>query len=216
MRNATCGEREAAPSVAGAPSRADSGSEEDEPTEGATTARRKSETIDEPSRVRCYVHRCNGCCSRGGDASGNPAGLHGDTLFRSSACTSVVAHAPAENQIFLQSGPVRLSSALRVAETDAPLGELANASEGSAPPRPTVSSGSAILAAPSSSPTLTFCLPDKALYTNVLDVLMKTYSLETNYLEDRSRFCQLHFEGIHFKVFLSKYCFCQLHFEGHD
>ena len=194
------GEHEAASSVARVPSRADSGSEEDEPTGGATTARRKAETIDEPSRVRCYVHRCNGRCSLGGDAGSSAAGLHGDTLtlLRSSACTSVVAHAPAENQIVLQSGPVRLSSALRVAETDAALGERADGSEGSAPPRPTVSSGPAepaLLAAPSST-TLTLCAPDKAFYTNVLEALLTTYSLETNHLEDRSRFCQLHFKGI--------------------
>ena len=100
-------------------SRADSGSEKDKPTERATTARRKAKTIDEPSSVRCYVYRCNGRCSLKGDAGSNVAGLHGDTLtlLRSSACTSVVAHAPAENQIFLQSGPVGLSFALRVAKT---------------------------------------------------------------------------------------------------
>ena len=179
-----------------APSRPDSGSEEDEPIEGATTARRKVETIDEPSRVRCY--RCNGRCSLGGDAGSNAAGLHGDTLMllRSSACTSVVANSPAENKIFLQSGPVRLSSALRVAETDAAFGERADGSEARAPPRPTVSSGTsepALLAAPSSSTTLTLCAPDKAFYTNVLEALLTTYSLEIIHLEDRTRFSQLHF-----------------------
>ena len=184
--------------MARAPSRADSGSEEDEPIEGATTARQRTETIDEPLRMRCYVHRCSGRCSLGGDAGSNAAGLHGDTLtlLRSSACTSVVAHAPAENQIFLQSGPVRLSSALRVAETDAAFGERADGSEARAPPRPTVSSGPAepaILVAPSSSTTLTLCAPDKAFSTNVLEALLTTYSLETIHLEDRTRFSQLHF-----------------------
>ena len=79
LRNETRGEHEAASSVAKAPSRADSESEKDEPTEGATTARRKAETIDEPSLVRCYDHRCNGRCLLGSDAGSNAAGLHGDT-----------------------------------------------------------------------------------------------------------------------------------------
>ena len=80
--------------MARAPSRADSGNEKDEPTEGATTVRRKAKTIEEPSRVRCYVHRCNGRCSLGGDAGSNAAKLRGDTLtlLRSSTCTSVVDH----------------------------------------------------------------------------------------------------------------------------
>ena len=200
LRNVTSGEHEAASSVARAPSRADSWSEEDEPTEEATTARRKAETIDEPSRVRCYVHRCNGRCSLGDDAGSNAAGLHGDTLtlLQSSAWTSVIAHAPAENQIFLQSGPVWLS-AFRVAETDAAFGERADGSEARAPYRPTVLSGPAepaLLAASSSSTILTLCAPDKVCYTNVLEALLTTYSLETIHLEDRTRFSQLHFKGI--------------------
>ena len=130
-----------------------------------------------------------------------PATPPGDTLtlLRSSACTSVVAHAFAENQIFLQSGPVRLSSVLRVAETDAAFGERADGSEARAPPRPTVSSGPAepaLLAASSSSTTLTLCAPDKSFYTNVLEAFLTTYSLETIHLEDLTRFSQLYFKNI--------------------
>ena len=54
----------------------------------------------------------------------------------------------------------------------------------------------ALLAAQSSSTTLTLCAPDKAFYTNVLGALLTTYSLETIHLEDRTRFSQLHFKGI--------------------
>ena len=42
----------------------------------------------------------------------------------------------------------------------------------------------------------TLCAPDKAFYTNVLEALLTTYSLETIDHEDRIRFSQLYFKGI--------------------
>ena len=153
-----------------------------------------------PSRVRCYVDRCNGRCSLGGDAGSNAAGLHGDTLtlLRSSACTSVITHAPAESsQIFLQSGPVRHSSALRLLRLMLRLeSERMVAKRGlRLDPLFLLDAEPALLAAPS-SPTLSLCAPDKAFYTNALEALLTTFSLETIDLEVRTHFSQLHFKSI--------------------
>lgn len=192
-RNVTFGDRDAASaSTAGAPSRADSESDEEEQQPERITTRPKSAehvALEEPSRVRCYVHYCDGTCS-----DGQPSGVHGNTLFQSSSCSSVVPHTPAENQLFLQSGPVRLASELQIGETDPPSVEHSGDLEKSAT-RPEASSGSAPPSEVAALSALTLCVPTKSFYAKVLDGLQKTYSLESNHLEERASFCQLHYEG---------------------